>query len=306
VRLSGTCHRGINTMTTSRLPLFAALARRIAGWSKKLAREPLVLFGVAGAALLLVSGEDPRESRTIDVSADLVDLLALRLAVSAGSSPSREALQEAVDGFIDEEVLFRYATELGLDRGDPLIRRRLVQKARLVLQDGTPMPAPDDETLQAFVTARADDYSQPDRLTLEQVYLPTERSDGGDGCVALLARLEQGADPSELGHAFGLGRRQNDSSKADLTRIFGQAFVDGVWSLPVGQWSGPHLSHFGCHLVRIEKRYPGGLPAFGDLRDRLLQDWQQAEREKANETVLRALRAQYDVRLDRELLDGRT
>lgn len=49
--------------------------------------------------------------------------------------PTPNELKGLVDGYIYEEVLKREAFALGLDRDDPVIRRRLVQKYEFLTQD---------------------------------------------------------------------------------------------------------------------------------------------------------------------------
>src|SRR5206468_1958771 len=60
-----------------------------------------------------------------------------------GRAPNPREEAALVDHAIDEEVLYRRALELGLDRGNRVVRQRLVATMRLVADD----VAKDDESL---------------------------------------------------------------------------------------------------------------------------------------------------------------
>ena len=62
--------------------------------------------------------------------------------------PTREELSDLVDEYITEEVLYREALALGLDRGDVMIRRRLRQKMEFISEDFAAQLQPTEEDLQ--------------------------------------------------------------------------------------------------------------------------------------------------------------
>ena len=59
-------------------------------------------------------------------------------------------LEELVRGHVREEVLYREGLALGLDRDNPIIRRRVAQKLEFVTE-GPDAVEPDDEQLQAYL-----------------------------------------------------------------------------------------------------------------------------------------------------------
>src|SRR5215468_4930577 len=62
-------------------------------------------------------------ARTIEVSAAQADQLAAVFRVSKKRPPTRAELRALIDDFIKEEVYYREALAIGLDRDDPVIRR---------------------------------------------------------------------------------------------------------------------------------------------------------------------------------------
>ena len=58
-----------------------------------------------------------------------------------------------IDAHLDEEVMVREALSMGLDQNDIVIRRRLAQRARLLLEDRVAIePVVPEEVLLYFKT----------------------------------------------------------------------------------------------------------------------------------------------------------
>ncbi len=104
-----------------------------------LLREPLVHFLLGGAVLFLVYGwvagpESERPGRIV-VSEQRVDMLGRSFERTWMRSPTESELQGLIDDYVTEEVLYREALALGLDRDDLVVRRRMRQKMEF-LYDG--------------------------------------------------------------------------------------------------------------------------------------------------------------------------
>jgi parvulin-like peptidyl-prolyl isomerase len=63
---------------------------------------------------------------------------------------------------------------------------------------------------------------------------------------------------------------------------------------------GPLQSGFGLHLVRVDDRKAGAMPAFEQIRPIVLREWQSGQRTKSNKAFLDSLRAKYDIRVEGE------
>ena len=79
--------------------------------------------------------------------------LARQYALQYGAQPDAAMLQELVDGDVHDEILFREVLELGLDKDDEIVRRRIIQKMQFLLED---LRAPPDRTTPGCrpITAR--------------------------------------------------------------------------------------------------------------------------------------------------------
>ena len=98
--------------------------------TRRLISEPLLHFVVLGAGLFgLYQLVEPAQRQTIEVDAETVETIHDRLARRLGEEPSAAALDAELDAWIEAEMLYREALALGLDRDDPIVRRRMVQRA---------------------------------------------------------------------------------------------------------------------------------------------------------------------------------
>src|SRR5262245_50985087 len=107
---------------------------------KKPLREPFLHFLMLGAALFALNAwresERPREGPPrIAVTAAVIERLRAGYERQFGQPPDADELRGLVAAHIREEVLYREALELGLDRDDTIVRRRLAQKMEFLTDD---------------------------------------------------------------------------------------------------------------------------------------------------------------------------
>ena len=109
---------------------------------------------------------------------------------------TREGLEELaglVEEAVKEDILYREALRLGLDRDDTIVRRRLAQKMTFMLEDGAAVALPTDRELGAYHAARGERYREPRRTTFVHVFLSDDRrADPAGDARALLDELTSG------------------------------------------------------------------------------------------------------------------
>lgn len=264
-------------------------------------REPLVHFVVLGAALFALhrAVAPPAPTRTIVVSAALQRGFAEEHRRRHGRLPTAEEAGALVARYVDTEVMLREALALGLDRGDIIVRRRLVQKMEFVNQGIEPVPPPSDADLTAFLDRHAERYAVAARTTFEHVFVASAHGAASAAIAAdLAARLAAGDDPARLGDPFLRGRVVEAETERGVAGVFGPAFAAEVWRLPAGEWAGPIASSFGLHLVRVTERTGGRRAALAEVRRALERDWEEERRAEAGRAALARLRARYVVRVE--------
>jgi hypothetical protein len=129
-------HRGADTVVRP-----ARISARSRELFERMVREPLLHFLVLGALLYWAgtlpkkAGLIPRQTR-IEVPLSEVNRMREVWTMQWHRAPRPEELQILIDEYVREEVLYREAIAMGLDRNDGIVRRRLVQKMEFLGQSG--------------------------------------------------------------------------------------------------------------------------------------------------------------------------
>jgi peptidyl-prolyl cis-trans isomerase C len=135
-------------------------------------REPVVHFVVLGAAVFVVYALFADTPPPHSLTADDAPIAQLRSDWQArtGAPPSTAEEQRLRANWLEEEALYRRALELGLDESDTIVRRRLVQRMRFLIEDTTPVAEPDDARLREWINAHPGQYIEPALLFLDHVF----------------------------------------------------------------------------------------------------------------------------------------
>jgi len=272
---------------------------------KSLAREPLVHFLLLGAALFLLDAwarpaAAPAGATEIVVSEARVRNLAQTFGRTWQRPPTQEELDGLVESYVREEVFYREALALGLDRDDAIVRRRLQQKMEFVSEEAAALAKPTDEDLAKYLAANADAFRVEPRATFVQVYLdPQKRGAALDAdAKRLLGTLNAAGavDPARSGDALMLLEpRYENASQSELARLFGAEFAALLMKQPTGTWSGPIRSGYGAHLVKVESSTRGGAPALADVRPLVEREWANAKRQEFARAFYEKLRSKYRI-----------
>ena len=267
------------------------LARRL--------RDPLVVFALLGGGVFAADGwlagrETARP--VIEITPGRADRLRARWIAQWGREPTASERRTLIDRAVDEEILYREAKRLGLDRDDAIVRRRLARKMTFLLEDadGAGPPA---AAVEEYYARHAERYRRPGRTTFDHVFLSGDgRTDPAGDAEALLAELRAGGGWRRLGDPFMLARTYADRSGREIAALFGSAFADAVAELPVSGWRGPVESTYGRHLVRVNGRTASRAPALAEVRERVAADLREDLRRERGRAAYRELRGRYEVR----------
>jgi hypothetical protein len=271
-----------------------------------LGREPLVHFLAIGAGFFLLwhflgDGRTAQPERIL-ITPGQVERLAQQWSKTHLRPPTAEELAGLVEQEIDEEVLYREAVAMGLDRDDLVIRRRLAVKMDFLTDDVAAVATPTDEQLQTFLGQHPDKFNIESLTTFAQVYI--NRSQRGEGAPAeaerVLVLLQDMArsDWQTLGDPLPLPSEYEAAPAADIARLFGREFPMKLSALPIGRWSGPVESGYGLHLVLVRERTAGRLPPLQEVRDAVLQAWRAAQQRELSARLRGQRRARYSVTVE--------
>jgi hypothetical protein len=270
-------------------------------------REPLWQFLLIGAGLFLlhrlVDDGETGAPREIVITEARVAALGENFAKTWLRPPTPEELKGLIDDYVREEVLYREAIAMGLDRDDTVVRRRLRQKMEFLAEDLGGLAEPGDAELRAFLDTRRQEFVEPALVSLEQVYFSTEKRGEAarreaEQALDALQSGRAGVSRDSVGDASLLPGTLERASPSDLSSVFGEGFAEQVDQAPLGQWAGPFESTYGLHLVRVASRTPGAMPSLEQIRPLVLREWQSEQSRRRSDELFRSMLEKYDVRIE--------
>jgi peptidyl-prolyl cis-trans isomerase C len=254
------------------------LAARALGWVKAAAGQPLVQFAVLGGALFWIMGTpvSAPDQAAITVDPALRERLSRFYQVQMGAYPSQAEVQSLVDRHVRDEMFYREAMRLGLDKDDEIVRRRLVQKMEFLAEREGDKAT--EAQLREFWQAHPDQFGQPARTSLQQVYFDPDKAGWPEAEARARAVLKAGGEPVGDPSLFGEG---------ELAKALQHARK--------GLWEGPYRSGYGWHLIRVTEREAAATESFDSVRDAVQRAWVEEARLKQLDKVLAELKARYKV-----------
>ena len=276
-----------------------------------LLREPLLHFAVIGAILF---GSYSWLSKTTNTEASALEPVHvgegdLRWLKQTWSSqwlrdPTPDELKGLVNDLVDEELMASEAKEMGLDKDDTIIRRRLAQKLKFVVEDTAQLAEPNEDELRRFYTAHSVSFGTPDKVSFRQVYFnPGGRKDVDADAAAALAdlNLRSKADRDAApGDRLLLGDEFHDTDELALAGMFDADFARAIFALAPGEWSEPIKSGYGLHLVLVTNHIHSEPKPFDAVKDAVLTQWRSERQGELSRAFLAELRRKYGVEFDDE------
>lgn len=216
-------------------------------------------------------------------------------------APDADDEKALIEDYVRNEIYYRQAVALGLDKDDEVIRRRMRMRMEFLMEDMGSLAPPTDEELRAYLSEHRDMYVEDARFSFRQVFVSaTKRGRDADADARqFLAQLNDGADPAVLGDATMLETEVALVSLADIKSQFGDEFVSALMTFKPGTWSGPVRSSFGLHLVRVTERQEGRALSFDEATPALKRDWLAARQRELKEAAYAKMREQYRITIER-------
>lgn len=226
--------------------------------------------------------------------------LANDYALQYGEPPDGPTLAGLVRRDLHDEILYRQALALKLDRDDEIVRRRVVQKMQFLLQN-THLPAePTAAELRAYYAAHATRYQTPAKVSFTHIFFSSD--EGGEAAaqaraLAALKALKPGVTRApDLGDPFPDLYDFSTYEPEQVFRLFGHTpFSDATLAAPVGRWVGPYKSGYGWHLLNVGDRKAAAPPPFETVRERVRDDALQDAQARANDDAFTRLARDYRV-----------
>jgi hypothetical protein len=279
----------------------------------RLVREPLAQFLLLGL-LLFVGYQELQRGRAptpqagrIELTEDDLRQIGFAWAAQGRAKPSPEEMQVLVDARVREEILYREAVALGLDKDDAIVRRRMAQKMEFLFEDVAALREPAPGELESWFVTHAERFTLPARVTFRHVYFSPDRRgpQAREQAAAALAQIahEPMDSPAtaRVGDPFMFQSFYGDRTPEDVAKAFGPGFARAVFAVAPGAWAGPIESGYGWHLVWVDAMTPARVPAFEEVEPDVRTAWIEDQREATREKAFEAMQKRYEVVLPKDL-----
>ena len=231
-------------------------------------------------------------------------------AKKALAEMSDDRYQKLVDDYVRGEVLYREALKLGLNRDDPIIRRRLIQKMDYLSQGFyDQVKTITEKDLIDFFNGKKEDYRESASATFTHIFISSQMSSSEDNKLEALALLEEVNKESvpfenagRYGDRFLYNRNYVNRDSDEIASHFGIDFGQQLFDLEavnpnsIKLWQGPLRSDYGWHLVLVTKIAESRIPTLSEISGIVLADAQREQQAEVKRQAIGKLRGKY--RLD--------
>jgi len=280
---------------------------------KRWLREPLVHFLLLGLALFTVysalhrgPGQGGSLNR-IELTEDDLRQMSITWVAQGRPSPTPEQMKSLVENKVHEEILYREALALGLDKEDTIVKRRLAQKMEFLAEDVSDLREPTPEELKVWFEKNAERFALPARATFRHLYFSPDRrgehthDDAAHALQQLAGKPANWSGVTGLADPFMFQDYYGDRSFEQMATQFGPQFAQALFRLVPGLWQGPIESGYGWHLVFVDSITPVRVPAFEEVEADVKTAWVAEQREEFKRKAYAAMRARYEVVLPKEI-----
>ncbi len=276
---------------------------------KRWLREPLVHFLLLGLALFAVYSYMQRGHGGIEPSRQIVlsldDLRAMDMYFESQwhRQPTPAEFQAMVEDKVREEVLYREALAMGLEKDDTIVKRRMAQKMQFLAEDVAAAHEPSTTDLKAWFEKNNSQFALPSRYSFRHLYFSPDKrgknaqQDAAKALAKISGQPEDSAIAASLADPFMFQEYYGDQATEAIAKEFGPQFAVALEKLKPGSWQGPVESGYGWHLVFVSTVIPGRIPAFEEIEPDVKTAWLGEQKRQAWQKAYTEMRAKYNVLL---------
>lgn len=200
-------------------------------------------------------------------------------------------------------ALYQRALDMNLQAHDPVVRARLLYRAREALSLVPEDRMPSRKELAGHLAANADRFEREGRLRFQHVFLSRSKRAASlsSDATAMREQLSElgAAAPRGLGDPLPGLRSEQYATASELRNDYGAALASLVDEAILGVWRGPVGSVYGLHFVKVVEREPAHVPSLDVIFAEVRADRLAGIREELAEERMALLRDQYEVRIER-------
>jgi len=276
---------------------------------KRWLREPLLHFLLLGVVLFAAYAHMQRgrggveSSKQISLSLDELRQMDMYFESQWHRQPTPAEFQAMVEDRVREEVLYREALAMGLDKDDTIVKRRMAQKMQFLAEDVAAAHEPSTAELKAWFEKNSSKFALPSRYSFRHLYFSPDKrgKNAQEDAAKTLARIAGQSEDSKLAVSladpFMFQNFYGDRAPDALAKEFGPQFVVALEKLKPGSWQGPIEAGYGWHLVYVDTVILGRIPAFEEMEPDVKTAWLAEQKRDAWQKAYQEMRAKYMVLL---------
>jgi hypothetical protein len=263
-----------------------------------------LLIGMAlflGYQALHPNPEGGAPSTRIELTDDDLRQISVAWLAQGRPAPTPEQMRSLVDMRVREEILYREALALGLDKGDTIVKRRLAQKMEFLFEDVSALRQPTREELRAWFEKNSERFALPPRASFRHLYFSPDRrgarapEDAARALDTLRGQPASAQEATALADPFMFHDYYGDRSFEEMAKLFGPRFAQTLLQRQPGSWQGPIESGYGWHLVWVDSLTPSRVPAFEEVETEARTEWIADQRAETRRRAYEAMRARYEI-----------
>jgi len=274
---------------------------------KRWLREPLLHFLLIGIAVFAVYAYMHRgrggveSSRQIVLGLDELQQMDMYFVSQWHRQPTPAEFQAMVEDKVREEVLYREALAMGLDKDDTIVKRRMAQKMQFLAEDVAAAHEPSTAELKAWFEKNSSKFALPSRYSFRHLYFSPDKrgknaqNDAAKALPKIAGQPEDSTLAVSLADPFMFQDYYGDRAPEAVAKEFGPQFAVALEKVKPGSWQGPIESGYGWHLVFVDTVIPGRIPALEEIEPDVKTAWLGEQKATAWQKAYAEMRAKYAV-----------
>lgn len=284
---------------------------------KKIIAEPISQFLLAGAILYIIY------TKTVSIIApnellinqnDLINFMQFQAndfnktafeARYQKLSPSEK--QTLLNQYVEDEVLVKEAQKLGLEQNDNVIRKRLIQKMKFILQNEISQEInPTESELKAFYETHTAQYSTNEKYSFTHVFFAFENHSESQALqltqdfIHKSKNTEISADASlNFSERFPYHNNYIQRNLDFIQSNFGEDFTKNLSKItPSPQtWKGPIKSNLGYHAILFIGKEANNISDFDTVKELVKNDYQHFKEKELLAQKIKQFENKYKITL---------
>ena len=258
------------------------------------------MFFILGFLLFILyartTGIVEQRNKQIFVSQAQIEELKETFTKTWNGSPDEGELIALVNDFVMDEIFYKEAVAMGLDKTDLTVKRRLRQIMEMMMDDYARI-YPSEDQLRSYLSENPEKFQRDSRFSFIQLHYPTEEK---EQATKFLSSLKTNSTTPEE-YTGGLRMIPDwieNETRSNIEKTFGPYFAGKLLEMGTGNWEGPLASPYGWHLVQIREKIEGKVPELNDIWDQVEREWGEERKKENKEEQYRIMREHYKITVE--------